>query len=124
MVDQDKLRRRTERDYLELKQEVGLGHHEGRGLARLPPSCKPLCRGLRISISGAWRDDPQDRPAPGNARNLPFPMVIDPEDLPLRSQRHMPHSIATCVSASRDFGARTATMSLLRTQRQSVVVQK
>ena len=29
------------------------------------------------------------------ARNLPFPLVIDPEALPLRSQRHMPNSIAT-----------------------------
>ncbi len=31
MVDQVKLRWRIERDYLELKQEVGLGHYEGRG---------------------------------------------------------------------------------------------
>jgi SRSO17 transposase len=31
MVDQAKLRGRIERDYLELKQEVGLGHYEGRG---------------------------------------------------------------------------------------------
>ena len=30
MVDQAKLRWRIERDYLELKQEVGLGHYEGR----------------------------------------------------------------------------------------------
>ena len=31
MVDMTKLRWRIERDYLELKQEVGLGHYEGRG---------------------------------------------------------------------------------------------
>ena len=31
MVDMAKLRWRIERDYLELKQEVGLGHFEGRG---------------------------------------------------------------------------------------------
>jgi SRSO17 transposase len=31
MVDLIKLRWRIERDYLELKQEVGLGHYEGRG---------------------------------------------------------------------------------------------
>jgi SRSO17 transposase len=31
LVDQTKLRWRIERDYLELKQEVGLGHYEGRG---------------------------------------------------------------------------------------------
>jgi SRSO17 transposase len=30
-VDQTKMRWRIERDYLELKQEVGLGHYEGRG---------------------------------------------------------------------------------------------
>ena len=31
MVDHAKMRWRIERDYLELKQEVGLGHYEGRG---------------------------------------------------------------------------------------------
>ena len=31
LVDQIKLRWWIERDYLELKQEVGLGHYEGRG---------------------------------------------------------------------------------------------
>ncbi len=31
MVDLAKLRWRIERDYQELKQEVGLGHFEGRG---------------------------------------------------------------------------------------------
>ena len=31
MVDLAKMRWRIERDYLELKQEVGLGHYEGRG---------------------------------------------------------------------------------------------
>ena len=33
------------------------------------------------------RFPPQDRPILGEARNLPFPLAIDPEDLPLRSQR-------------------------------------
>jgi SRSO17 transposase len=31
LVDAAKLRWRIERDYQELKQEVGLGHYEGRG---------------------------------------------------------------------------------------------
>jgi SRSO17 transposase len=31
MVDQAKLRWRIERDYLELKQGIGFGYHEGRG---------------------------------------------------------------------------------------------
>ena len=38
---------------------------------------------------------PQALPATGGARNLPFPPATDREDLPLRSQRHMPNSIAT-----------------------------
>ena len=44
---------------------------------------------------GETNSPPQDIPVPGAARNLPFPPVIDPEVLPLRSQRHMPNSIAT-----------------------------
>ena len=32
LVDLAKMRWRIERDYLELKQEIGLGHYEGRGL--------------------------------------------------------------------------------------------
>ena len=48
------------------------------------------------SWSPKWRPfPPQDILAPGAARDLPFPPVIDPEVLPLRSQRHVPNSIAT-----------------------------
>src|ERR1700757_171135 len=41
------------------------------------------------------RFPPQDLLAPGAARDLAFPTVTDAEALPLRSQRHMPNSIAT-----------------------------
>ncbi len=36
LVDITKLRWRIERDYLELKQEVGLGHFEGRNISFCP----------------------------------------------------------------------------------------
>jgi len=36
-------------DYQELKQELGLGDDEGRGLARLSPPCHPLYCRLRLS---------------------------------------------------------------------------
>ncbi len=74
-VDQAKLRWRIERDYQELKQEIGLGHYEGRGWrgfhhhatlaiaaygflvserSRIPPSaprCRPLLKASPLSES-------------------------------------------------------------------------
>jgi DDE superfamily endonuclease len=41
------------------------------------------------------RFPPQDLVAPRCSRNLPFPTVTDPEAPPLRTQRHVPNSIAT-----------------------------
>jgi SRSO17 transposase len=48
LVDRAKLRWRIERDYQELKQEVGLGHFEGRGWRGFPSSRHAVHRGLRI----------------------------------------------------------------------------
>jgi len=52
-----------ERDYEELKQELGLGHYEGRGLARLSPSCDSLYCGLWVSW---W---------PNGSRFFPLPLA-------------------------------------------------
>jgi SRSO17 transposase len=38
---------------------------------------------------------PQDLVPPGCSRYLPYPKVTDPEDPPLRPERHIPNSIAT-----------------------------
>jgi hypothetical protein len=95
MVDQAKLRWRIERDYLELKQEVGLGHYEGRGWRGFHHHATLCIAAYGFLISEKETIPPQNRPASGEARNLPFPQVTDLEELPLRSQRHMPHSIAT-----------------------------
>ncbi len=47
LVHMAKARWLIERDYQELKQEIGLGHYEGGArLARLPPPRQPLHRGL------------------------------------------------------------------------------
>ena len=67
-----KLRWRIERDFLDLKQECGLGHYEGRGWLRLPPPHHPVHRGLRSPDHPARGDSPLRTPlarAPPNASN-------------------------------------------------------
>ena len=61
LVDITKLRWRIERDYQELKQEVGLGHYRRTRLARLPSSRHAVHRGLRIPDLRTGRQfPPQD----------------------------------------------------------------
>jgi SRSO17 transposase len=69
LVDFAKLRWRIERDYQEFKQEVGLGHFEGCGWARLPSSRHALHRSLRVPDLREGDDSPLTtsfrRAAPG-----------------------------------------------------------
>ena len=91
-----KLRWRIERDYQELKQEVGLGHYRGARMARLPSSRHAVHRGLRIpDLRDGRRFPPQDLVPPRCSDACSYPTVIDPEDPPLRPERHIPNSIAT-----------------------------
>src|SRR3954464_7016004 len=73
LVHTAKARWLIERDYQELKQEIGLGHYEGPRLARLPSSRQPLHRSLRL---------------PGG-RALPFPPS---------SPLHPPKARGTCAT--------------------------
>jgi hypothetical protein len=57
LVDAAKLRWRIERDYQELKQEVGLGHYEGRGWRGLRVS-ERMCK--QVSVSLPYRGDSRD----------------------------------------------------------------
>jgi hypothetical protein len=96
LVRTAKLRWRIERDYLELKQEIGLGHFEGRGwrgfhhhatlciaaYAFLVPEKGPLF-------------PPHKRVAALSSKCLPFPKITDPAVLPIRTERHVPVLIAT-----------------------------
>jgi SRSO17 transposase len=56
-----------------------------RCASRLMASCSPSGR----------RFPPQDLVPPRCSRRLPYPKVIDPEEPPLRPERHIPNSIAT-----------------------------
>ena len=68
LVDAAKLRWRIERDYQELKQEVGLGHFEGRGWrgfhhhATLCIAARRLGGRCICDIDAACGGDPQQRP--------------------------------------------------------------
>ena len=95
LVSLAKLRWLIERDYLELKQEIGLGHYEGRGW-------RGFHHHAAVCIAAYdtwWRSGPRFPPRPsapaGWSKRLAFPIVIDPAEPPLRTERHVPTSIAT-----------------------------
>jgi Transposase DDE domain len=95
MVDTAKLRWRVERDYEELKQEVGLGHFEGRGWRGFHHHAT-LC----IATYGFLISEKETIPPSGSrfARRIQtssLPEGPRPRGPPLRPQRHIPNSIAT-----------------------------
>jgi Transposase DDE domain len=96
LVDAAKLLRwRIERDYQELKQEVGLGHYEGRGWRGFHDHATMCIAAYGFLISERQTIPPRDLVPPSGSRNLPYPKVTAPEDPPLRPERHVPNSIAT-----------------------------
>ena len=96
LVDFAKLRWRIERDYQELKQEVGLGHFEGRGWRGFHHHATLCIAAYGFLISERETiPPPQDLVAPCSSRHLRYPTVTDPEAPPLRPERHIPNSIAT-----------------------------
>ena len=116
LVDLTKLRWRIERDYQELKQEVGLGPFRRARMARLPSSRHAVHRSLRIPDLRAGDDSPlRTSSPPRSSRNLPFPTVTDPEAPPLRPERHIPELDRNHAPAiNRCTGQDAVAMPLLR----------
>ena len=116
MVDQAKLRWRIERDYLELKQEVGLGHYEGRGWRGFHHHASLCIAAYGFLISEKETIPPS---GPAFARRCPgsaLPAGYRPRGSaaalttpPATVNRHAAHSPRT------NLGSRSPTMSLLRT---------
>ena len=95
LVDLAKLRWRIERDYQELKQELGLGHYEGRGWRGFHHHATLCIAAYGFLISERETIPPSRTACRRVSRRPAFPTVIDPEAPPIRPERHVPNSIAT-----------------------------
>ncbi len=88
LVDLAKLRWRIEHDYRDLKQEIGLGHYEGRGWPGFHHHGTLCIAAYGFLISERERIPPSE---PHSAARI----EKSPEAPPIRPQRHVPNSIAT-----------------------------
>jgi len=95
LADTAKLRWRIERDYLDLKQEIGIGHYEGRGWRGFHHHATLCIAAYAFLISERETIPPQQQAVPGGSKKLLFPKLTDQGDMPLRPERHVPNSIAT-----------------------------
>ncbi len=90
-----KLRWLIERDYLELKQELGLGHYKGRGWRGFHHHAALCIAAYGFLVPGRAAIPPRDPDSPGWSKRLSFPTVTGPAAPPLQPERQIPHSIAT-----------------------------
>jgi SRSO17 transposase len=115
MVDLTKLRWRIERDYLELKQEVGLGHYEGRSWRGFHHHATLCIAAYGFLVSEketippsrparAWRGAQSALPGGYRPRGSTAAVTAPPAEL----NRH------AAYPPRAHFGSRSATMSLLR----------
>ena len=104
MVDQAKMRWRIERDYLELKQEVGLGHYEGRGWRGFHHHATLCVAAYRFLISEKRRRLPPSGPAQLlRGAQSSFPMVINQRICHCVRNATCRTQSPRCVSASREL---------------------
>jgi hypothetical protein len=89
LVDTAKLRCRIERDYEELKSELGLAHFEGRSWRGFHHHAALCIAAYGLLIRERAAIPPRRR------ERLAYPRVPDPEAPPIRAERHIENSIAT-----------------------------
>jgi hypothetical protein len=108
LVDAAKLPWRIERDYQELKQEIGLGHLEGRGWRGVHHYATRCASLPTYSWSPKGRRfPPQDLIPLGRSRNVPYPTVTHPEDPPFRPEPIELNSFSGAVASSAAPGPAT-----------------
>jgi SRSO17 transposase len=95
LVDLAKLRWRIERDYQELKQELGLGHFEGRSWRGFHHHATMCIAAYGFLISEQETFPPSAPRAADRLAQLELPADYRPRAPPIRTERHVPSSIAT-----------------------------
>ena len=96
MLDETaKLRWRIERDYQDLKQELGLGHYEDRSWRGFHHHASLCIAAYGFMVTRRETFPPQRRLNPLQAKRLAFPQITDPADPPIRTERHVPTSITS-----------------------------
>jgi SRSO17 transposase len=116
LVDQAKLRWRIERDYQELKQEIGLGHFEGRGWRGFHHHATLSIAAYGFRVSERSRIPPSAPPASSLLKAPRLPRDYRPRGTsnPSRTPRRQLHHHSSC-QACPSPGATAAAMSLLPT---------
>jgi SRSO17 transposase len=115
LVDLTKLRWRIERDYQELKQEVGLGHYEGRGWRGFHHHAT-LC----IAAYGFLISERETIPPSGHRAPAGLPQLAVPNRYRPRGAAHPPRATLPQLDpnhapkADRRTGPQNATMPVLR----------
>lgn len=93
LVELAKLRWRIERDYQELKQELGLGHFKGRGWRGFHHHASLWIAAYAFLVAERARIPPRNQRS--SSRRLRFPVVRPGGRPPIRPERHVENSIAT-----------------------------
>jgi SRSO17 transposase len=115
LVDTAKLRWRIERDYQDLKQELGLGHYEGRGWRGFHHHAS-LCIAAYGFLISLRETVPPSAPPRARSRQAPgLPEGYRPRGAPDPARAPRPHLDPDHpTAADRRPGAATSAMSLLR----------
>ena len=95
LVANAKRRWRIERDYQELKGEIGLGHYEGRGWRGFHHHATLCIAAYGFLIAERSAFPPQQPEAQHPSKAQQYPQTSAHEAPPIRPERHVENSIAT-----------------------------